>query len=150
MAANVQVVALPTMRVACLSVRAEHPEGEALTRLMAWGKERGLLEGYRLFGYDNCEPHPNHIYTAVLTVGPDVEGDEEVSVTDLEAGVYVMTNITGIPEIGAGYARLAAWFEESGREFDRRHPFHELEEALSPLGTPEDAVRMALHLRLVE
>ena len=149
MTEEVRAVRLPAMRVACLSVKAENPEGEALSRLMAWGKKKGLMEGYRLFGQDNCEPQ-NHIYTAILTVKPDVAGDEEVSVTDLEAGLYAMTSITGIPEIGAGYDRLAAWFEKSGRKFDRQHPFHELEEVLSPLGAPEDEVRMDLHLRVVE
>jgi DNA gyrase inhibitor GyrI len=138
------------MRVACLSVKDEHPELEALTRLIACGEKRGLLEGYRLFGYDNCEPHPNHVYTAVLTVGPDVTGDGDVVVTDLEGGLYAMTSATGVSEIGESYARLAEWVAANDRELDQKHPFFELEEHLTPLDTPPDEFRIDLHVRLVE
>lgn len=147
---KVRLVRLPAMRVACLSVKAESPENEALTRLMAWGEEKGLMEGRRLFGYDNCKPHPNHIYTAVLTIGPDVTGDDDVTVADLESGLYAVTRVTGIDEIGEGYQRLSDWVEANPHEFDRDHPFFELEEVLSPAGTPASRIQMDLHLRLVE
>jgi DNA gyrase inhibitor GyrI len=150
MTEEVSVVRLPATRVACLSVRAESPEQEALSRLMAWGEEKGLTEGARLFGSDNCKPHPDHIYTAMLTVGPDVAGDVEVVIKDAPGGQYAMTSVTGTDEIGEGYQRLADWAAANPHEFDRDHPFFEMEAHLTPLDTPLDKIRMDLHLRLVE
>jgi hypothetical protein len=112
--------------------------------------EKGLAEGYRLFGCDNCEPYPNHIYTAMLTVGPDVAGDDKVVIKDVPEGPYAMTSVTGALEIGKGYQRLVDWAAANPHDFDRDHPFFEMEEHLTPLDAPPDEIRVDLHLRLVE
>jgi hypothetical protein len=63
----VQMERLEPLRAAAVSITSEAPEEQAVNMLLDWARPQGLLDGpYRLFGYDNCQPHPNHTYTAWL------------------------------------------------------------------------------------
>lgn len=139
---------LEPMRVAVYAVNSESPEGEALNGLMEWAGKRGLLNGdHRLFGYDSCKPAPNHVYTAWVTVGADVQGDDMVQVIDFPGGRYASTVVTGVEHIAPAWKELVAWVEDSQYRFGGEVS---LEEMLDPLETPIDQCRVKLWLALAE
>ncbi len=146
MSEEIRVERLAPMRVAHIAVKSEHPEGEALSAVVDWAKARGLLaEDYRLFGFDNCEPHPNHIYTAWLTVGPDAQPDGAVGVKDFPGGRYAVLPVEGVEDIGPGWKQLREWRERNSYAFGGQEC---LEEALSPLDAPPDEIRVDLYMSI--
>jgi DNA gyrase inhibitor GyrI len=146
MTEEVRIERLAPMRVAHIAVKSEHPEGEALGAVVDWAEARGV-QNYRLFGFDNCQPHPNHTYTAWLTVGADVQPDGEVGVKDFPGGLYAVTRVEGVEGISPGWKRLQAWRDRNGYNFGGQEC---LEEALSPLDTPADEIKLDLFLSIAE
>ncbi len=145
---EVRIERLPAMRMAYLSFKGENPEGKALEVLLDWAKGQGLLEGgdYRIFGYDNCEPHPNHIYTSWLTVGTEAKAEGDIQIKDFPGGLYAVTTVKGVENITPTWRRLAAWCESSQYEHGCQQS---LEEVLT-LGVSESELRLDLYLSLAE
>ena len=79
---DVRIEHLDPLHIAVLSAREPDAETSALDGLLAWAREKHYLtEPYRLFGYDNCLPGPQHVYTAWLTVGPEAIADDRATST---------------------------------------------------------------------
>lgn len=144
---NVEVKRLPAMRVAYISVKSTSPESEAIEKITAWGQSKGIQQGYRLFGYDNCQPHPNHIYTTWLTVGAEVEASDGISIKDVPGGLYAVTHVTGVGEIAPTWKQLLKWAQDEGHRVSDQPG---LEEIVSPLDIPEEQLQFDLYLPLVE
>ncbi|MBN1284051.1 MAG: GyrI-like domain-containing protein [Anaerolineae bacterium] len=146
---EVKLERLPAMRVACVAVNSSTPEWDSLSKMKAWAESKGLMSGpYRLFGYDSCLPDPDHTYTVWLTVGPDVEPEGDFEIKEFPGGLFAALPITGIPAIGPGWRQVAEWSRRNGHRCNEALPC--LEEALDPIGTPEDTVRMKLYYALAE
>lgn len=122
---EVRVVHLEPMRVASVHAFSASPEYDALEKLMAWAKPKGLLddpERHRVFGFNNPDPSPgspNYGYEFWIVVGPDVEPEGEVTVKEFPGGLYAVTRCEVqegedpgqvIPET---WRRLVAWCEDS-------------------------------------
>ncbi len=109
---------LEPLRVATISITNESPEEDAINALLGWAGPRGLLNGdYRFFGYDNCEPHPNHTYTAWLIVDEVIEGSRHVRIEDFPGGLFVTTEIQGVELISPAWKELQHWVERNEYTF---------------------------------
>lgn len=141
---NVRIERLPALRVARTSVRSENPEQESLQRIMTWADNRGIAPGYRLFGYDNCQPHPNHIYTTWLTVGPDVQAGDGVDILNFPGGLFAVMRVTGAENIAPAWQTLVAWARKHRYQISNQPG---LEEVLNPVA---ESMQVDLYLPLVE
>ena len=66
---TVQLERLEPMWVATIAITSASPESDSMNALLNWARPQGLLDvPFRFFGYDNCQPYPNHTYTSWLTV----------------------------------------------------------------------------------
>lgn len=144
---KVQVKRLPAMRVAYVSIKSASPEGEAINKITTWARSKGIKQGYRLFGYDNCQPHPNHIYTTWLTVGAGVEASGGIGVKDVPGGLYAVTRVTGVGNIAPTWKQLLNWAQAQGHRISDQPC---LEESVSLPDTPEGQMQLDLYLALAE
>lgn len=115
---SVHIEQLEPLHVCTISITSETPEGEAIDALLDWARPQGLLAGsYRFFGYDNCQPHPNHRYTTLLTVDKDIQQSGDVEIMDVPGGQYAVTEVRGVEQIGPAWRQLENWVKESGYAF---------------------------------
>jgi effector-binding domain-containing protein len=140
---EVRIVRLAPMRVASAYGFGASPEEQAWRTLFAWTKPRQVLSGVeggppdgapipRFFGFNNPSPapgSPNYGYEQWMTVGPDVEGGEGVTIKDFPGGLYAVTRCEGLQNIEAVWHRLATWGEEGAYRL-AHHQW--LEECLTP------------------
>ncbi|MBA7616114.1 hypothetical protein ES703_23406 [subsurface metagenome] len=119
---DVRIVRLEPMRVAYTLGFGTSPEAEAWGKLLAWAKDKGLLDnfkGHRLFGFNNPDPvpgNPNYGYEQWITVGPDAEPEGEVQVKEFDGGLYAVVR-TKLSEITESWQNLAAWVSDGKYEF---------------------------------
>jgi DNA gyrase inhibitor GyrI len=115
---TITIEQLEPMRVATLSITSASPEIDAINALLKWARPQGLLDGTnRFFGYDNCQPDPNHTYTVWLTVNEAVTGSRPVEVKDFPGGLFVATEVQGVEEIRPAWKELEHWVSRSEYEF---------------------------------
>jgi DNA gyrase inhibitor GyrI len=144
---TVQLERLEPMRVATISVTSDSPEDDAGQALLNWARPQGLLnKPFRFFGYDNCQPPPNHTYTTWLTVDPTVQASDDVEIKDFPGGLYAVTEIQGTEQIAPTWDQLSQWLNQSGHSFGGQTC---LEECLNILDNPAPAdMRFKLYLSL--
>lgn len=153
---DVRIVKLEPMRVASAHAFGPGPEGEAMEKLVAWAKPKGLLDdrkGHRIFGFNNPDPSPgspNYGYEFWIVIGPDVEPEDEIKVKEFPGGLYAVTRCEVLGDaydiIPATWKQLVTWLENS----KYRGSTHQwLEEQLSPIGGTEDFV-LDLYMPIVE
>lgn len=129
---TVQIERLEPMRVAVAAVTSKSPEDDAVQALVNWARPQGLLDGdFRFFGYDNCQPYPQHTYTTWLSVGKDVQPSGAVEIRDFPGGLFATTELRGVEEIAPRWKQLLHWCLERGYK-PRSQPG--LEEYLGGLG----------------
>jgi DNA gyrase inhibitor GyrI len=141
---EVRIETLPAMRVACFNGFGPSPENLAYGKLLAWARERHLLDSpRRFFGYNNPDPSPgspNYGYDAWMTVDPGVPVDGEARSIDFPGGLYAVTRVHAGPQ-GEGifdtWQALAAWVENSRYKAEFRHRIC-LEESFSILDPQPD------------
>ncbi len=149
---TVRIVRLEPMRVASALGFGPSPEMLAWDKIIAFAQTNGLLDKAesRYFGFNNPSPspdNPDYGYEQWVTIGPLVEATADVTVKEFGGGMYGVLRCEGIPQIGQRWQELAAWAESSGY---RRGSHLWLEEALTPPGTPEEAMVLDLYLPLAE
>jgi DNA gyrase inhibitor GyrI len=119
---EVRIVRLEPMRVASAHAYSESPEQDAMAKLVAWAKPKGLLEDlekHRVFGFNNPDPSPgspNYGYEFWIVVGPDVEPEGEIKIKEFSGGLYAVTRCevkAPWEDIPATWKRLVAWRENS-------------------------------------
>ncbi len=144
---SVRIERLEPMRVAEVSVVSATPEQDAINALLDWARAQGIpLEAgaFRFFGFDNCQPEPNHMYTTWLTVNPAVAASGDVRLRDAAGGAYAVTDVRGVENISPTWKRLAQWCREHGYQI---RDAAALEEAVDVL-TPQDDADLLLRLYL--
>lgn len=146
---EVRIVQLEPLRVACAHGFGREPEREAQEKIDAFIEEKGLTD-YRQFGFNNPSPSPgspNYGYDIWVTVGPEVEGTDDVTIKSFSGGLYGVTRCEGLPNIGARWQALAAWREES-----RHRPAHHqwLENLLVEPNVPEEDFVFDLYIPIAE
>lgn len=143
---DVRIEHLNPMRVAMCSAGEPDAEITALEAVLTWAQAHDFLaDHYRLFGYDNCLPGPQHLYTAWVTVGSEARPDGGVEILDFPGGLYARLRVTGVDNIKSGWDNLARWLQQSPY---RLGPHPSLEEHLDPPDTPLDQLTLDLWLSL--
>jgi DNA gyrase inhibitor GyrI len=143
---DVKIVELPPMRVARAHFYGTQPETGAFNKLLSWAREEGLLadgEAHRVFGFNNPDPSPgspNYGYEFWMTVGPEVEGSDEIEIRSFAGGLYAVARCETEDQeerIGEGWQALIAWMEGS-----RYRPAHHqwLEEHIGDLEEDEPLI----------
>jgi DNA gyrase inhibitor GyrI len=120
---EIKIVTLEPMRIASVYGFGPSPETEAWSRLMAWARPKGLLDGPelpRIFGFNNPNPSPgspNYGYEFWITVGPEVMPDDGVRIVEFSGGMYAVARLpefrdleTTIPK---AWKELIAWIGDS-------------------------------------
>lgn len=120
---KVEIVTLPSMRVASAWGYGAGPEEAAWATLEAWAKKLGLLAapGARVFGFNNPSPSvgsPNYGYEFMVTVGPEMTPGPEIRIAELKGGRYAMmpacVETTPGEDIPDAWRRLDQWVAEHG------------------------------------
>jgi DNA gyrase inhibitor GyrI len=148
---DVRIVQLEPMRVANAHGFGESPEEQAMKKIQAFMESKGLtFEDVHWFGFDNPEPSPgspNYGYDVWITVGPEVEEGDEVKIIDFAGGLYAVTRLKGVSNIGQVWKQLVLWREDS--QYKKGH--HQwLENLLTPPDVPFDEYVFDLYLPIVE
>ncbi len=154
---NVEIVNLPPLRVASFYAYSTSPEKEALSKLKAWALAHSCWQeapARRIFGFDNPnqEPgSPNRGYEFWITVGEEIQEDEEVKIKEFAGGLYatLVCEVKGYPYeiIPAKWQELVKWMESRHYKFGN-YPC--LEEHLSRGETSSDDFTLVLFLPIVE
>jgi AraC family transcriptional regulator len=121
---DVEIKALPPMRVASFPAYSETPEIDARQKLVAWAKSHGCWQSppaVRIFGFDNptaSEGSPNRGYEYWITVSPETQPDDQVTIKEFSGGLYAVTrcDVTKADPfdvIPATWQKLVKWFETS-------------------------------------
>jgi AraC family transcriptional regulator len=109
------------LRIAFLPHRGPYNQiSQAFRPLYAWAGARGLVgpnaNGVAVFLDDVRTTAPQDLRSeAGLTVGPDVEGDDEVAVREIPGGRYAVLPFRG-PYAGlfAAWGELHGWMAQNG------------------------------------
>ena len=156
---QVEIVRLPPMCVAAFHGFGIEPEHAALTKLLAWGQERGLLDGdrtRRVFGFNNPSPtaaSPHYGYelwlelseaeAAVLAADASrATSGEDVEFKSYAGGVYAVTRCRGVAAIPDAWRALVTWCEDSPYAFGSDQC---LEQHLGDLSGPVEELDFALY-----
>jgi DNA gyrase inhibitor GyrI len=135
---EVRIVKLEPIRVASFHAFSATPEHDAIRKLIAWAQPKGMLNGtarQRIFGFNNPDPSPgspNYGYEFWITVGPDVQPGEGLTIKEFPGGLYAVTRCEvkdPYKDIPGTWERLATWCEDSKYHM-ARHQW--LEEHLAP------------------
>jgi DNA gyrase inhibitor GyrI len=129
---SVQMERLEPFQVAAVAITSPSPEADSLNRMLSWARPQGLLDGsFRIFGYDNCRPDPDHTYTLWLSLDHAVAPSEGMTVKAFPGGLYAVTEIQGVEQISSTWKQLAQWCSQNGYQLGDQPC---LEEHLNTLG----------------
>jgi DNA gyrase inhibitor GyrI len=150
---EVRIVRLEPMRVASAHGFGAGPEEQASEKMLAFLAARGLaFEQIRWFGFNNPDPSPgspNYGYEVWAAVGPEIQGEGEVTIKEVPARLYAVTRFKGLERIGRVWQDLVAWFEDSS--YKKPPHWHQcLENLLTHPHTPYDQYEFDLYLPIAE
>lgn len=152
---EVRIVRLEPMRVATAHGFGQSPEEVAWRKILAFAEAKDLLDtpgGVRFFGFNNPNPapgSPNYGYEQWMTVGPDVEGEGDVSIKEIPSRLYAVTGCQGLDTITEIWRQLVIWLEDS--RYKKPSYYHQgLEELLVPPDTPYEDYAFDLFLPIAE
>lgn len=131
---NVHIEHLEPCHVASVTVKSESAEEDAIHALVDWARPQGLLERpFRFFGYDNCEPYPNHIYTAWLSVDSSTAPSEGIEIKEFPGGSFATIEVHGVEQISSRWKELAKWCEDHHYQCGDQPGLEEYADLLSDL-----------------
>ena len=120
---SVRIVNLGPLRVASFLGFGNQPEFQAWEKLTNWAASKGYLDHldeHRIFGFNNPSPSPgspNYGYEFWITVGPEVESEEEIEIKEIPAGLYAVAKceVRADPEVSIpnAWKNLVTWCEDS-------------------------------------
>lgn len=150
---DVRIVEMEPMRVAVAHGFGESPELIATDKMLAFLASKGLkFEDVRWFGFNNPDPSPgspNYGYDVWTTVGPEVEGEGDISIREVPARRYAVTRFKDLNNIGDVWKQLVLWFEDS--PYKKPPYWHEcLENLLVPPDTPYEEYVFDLYLPIAD
>lgn len=118
-----QILNRPALRIAAVRHKgAPQDIGAAFDRLMAWTGAKGVAMppavGVAVYLSDMARvPPQDQEALAGLSVGPEVEADDTISIHDIPAGKQAVLLYKGpYAQIGKGYQELFAWLAASPEE----------------------------------
>lgn len=120
---QVEIVRLNPMRVAVFHGFGREPEHEAIIKLLAWARPRGMVDGSRqrrIFGFNNPSPmagSPNYGYEFWLELdeaeAAALEQSGEVEVKAFGGGIYAVSHCRGAQALPEAWHELVTWCENS-------------------------------------
>jgi DNA gyrase inhibitor GyrI len=153
----IRIVELEPLLAASFHAFGESPEIDAMQKLIAWAKPRGLLDTAgecHIFGFNNPNPspgNPNYGYEYWIEVGIDIEQDKETTIKEFAGGLYAVARCVVkndayeiIPET---WQRLVAW-RESSKYGCGNHQY--LEEHIGPFFGDVENFTLDLYLPISE
>ena len=149
---DVKIVQLEPMRVISAYGFGPEPEGIAWEKIEAFALAKGLKlqkAGKTTFGFNNPNPSkgsPNYGYEIWLPVEENVEPEGDLRVADFDGGLYALTTIKGLQNIGAVWGQLAKWRE--GSKYKCGH--HQWLEELLTVDVPIEEYVFNLYLPIAE
>ena len=150
---EVRIVTLEPLQVASAYGFGASPEGTAFENIEAFAAANHLLKEGKLpntFGFNHPDPSPgspNYGYEVWLPVAVDVQAQGDISIKNIPGGLYAVTRLTGLQNIGEAWKRLAKWREGSKFKIGN-HQW--LEHLLNPPDSPLEAYVFDLYLPIVE
>lgn len=150
---QVKVVKLEPMRVVSFHGFGEEPEDIAFKKLREWATPKGFLddlENHRVFGFNNPDPSPgspNYGYEVWIEIEEGMEVEEGITVKEFGGGLYGVTRIVGLENIGPGWGGLVAWRESSKYKCGNKQW---LEQSLKPGEAPLEEITLDLHIPIAE
>ena len=145
---EIRIEELAPMRVASFKGFSETPEAIASDAAIAWAKQKGLIESFHTFGFNNPSPWategPEYGYEVWVVIGEDVEVEKDIEVKKFPGHLCAVTSIEKLADIGNAWEYLYKWVKKS-EEYDPAK-IDGLEEVTSPLGTPEEDLSFNLYL----
>lgn len=156
---HVKIVRLQPMRVAAFRGFGAEPEQQALQKMLAWARPRGLV-GHggqrRVFGFNNpspsaASPHYGYEFWLALEEGEAAalaagESGGEVEFNSFAGGVYAVAGCHGVEAISDAWRDLATWCEDSPHALGSAQC---LEEHLGNLDGPVEEWDFALYQSVV-
>jgi len=154
---DIRIIYLPAMRVASFYAFSSSPETEAWEKMITWAKAHSCWHeppATRIFGFNNPDPSagsPNYGYEFWLTIGPDMQLDNETAAKDFSGGKYGVLRcaVSGNPWdiIPASWGMLVKWLESS----HYKHGNHQwLEEHLTRLESNDKGFILDLYIPITE
>lgn len=134
---EVKIMRLEPMRIASTLGFGTTPEILAWNKIIAYAKLHNYLDDlkfHRFFGFNNPSPSPgspNYGYEQWITVGPEAQAENDVSILDFEGGTYAVVRCEGLENIGKAWQNLVAWQEDS-QYLKPPNYYQGLEEVLNP------------------
>lgn len=156
-AMEVMITRKEALRVACARAVGPYKQsaGEAWNKMMAWAGPKGLFgPSTRCIGvgYDNPSTTAPELlrYDACVTVGPEVDGEGEIVVSELPGGEYATVVHKGpYEELEKTYMWFyGVWLPQSGREPAMR-PGYEVY-LNDPTRTPPEELLTEINMPLEE
>jgi AraC family transcriptional regulator len=154
---EIRIVNLPPMRMASFYAFGESPETKAYDKMIKWAEAHScwlVPPAVRVFGFNNPDPSegsPNYGYEFWLTIGPEVQQDEDIKIKQFSGGLYAVMNcdVSGDPGefIPTAWSKLVNWCESSHYHFGN-HQW--LEEHLTRNKTNQTAFVLDLYLPISE
>jgi len=148
---EVRIVQLEPMRLASAYGFGDSPEGQAWEKITAFAEAKGInLKEVRFFGFNNPDPSPgspNYGYEQWMTVGEDVEPEQDIRIIKFCGGLYGVTRFKDLSNIGRVWQELVHWREDSPYKMGH-HQW--LEELLTGPDVPFEEFIFDLYLPIVE
>jgi DNA gyrase inhibitor GyrI len=136
---DIRILRLPRLRVASALGFGSQPEIIAWEKILAFVAAKNLMQAApppRFFGFNNPDPSagsPNYGYEQWVTIGAEVQAEDEITLKDFPGGLYAVLCCPGIPNPDI-WRKLIVWRETSPYRMGN-HQW--LEELLSPPGSGE-------------
>jgi AraC family transcriptional regulator len=152
---QVEIIRLSPMRVAAFHGFGAEPEFQAVAKLIAWARPRGLLDGgsaHRVFGFNNpsptaASPHYGYEFWIELSAAEAESlaaeaGGSHVELKSFDGGVYAVTRCHGAEAIPDAWRDLVTWCEDSPYAFGQTQC---LEQHTGALDGPVEELEFALY-----
>lgn len=151
---EIRIEELEPMLMASAYGFSASPEIMALEKMKAFAESKGLITDgeitFRHFGFNNPSPSPgspNYGYEVWITVTPEIEPEGDIRLIHFPGGLYAVTQIVGVSNIGEIWRKLVEWRENS----HYRKAYHQwLEELINPLESDFEKYIFKLYLPIVE
>lgn len=116
---EVTIKRIEPMRVARFHAFGKSPEMDCINKMLAWAKPKGLINDantHRVFGFNNPNPSPDkseYGYDLLIEIGDELEPEEGIKIEEFSGGLYAVTQVNSIPDIGPGWQFLNDWTKEN-------------------------------------
>jgi DNA gyrase inhibitor GyrI len=150
-----EIIRLEPLHVAAFYGFGAEPEQQAVTKLIAWARPRGLLDGgraHRIFGFNNPSPtagSPHYGYEFWIELS-DAEmarlahagAGDDVELKSFAGGVYAVNRCRGVAALPDAWRDLVTWCEDSPYAFGAAQC---LEQHIGALDGPLEELEFALY-----